>query len=728
MNERTRRGWISTVAWLLLLLAGADLVALKTGLLDHRPEVLAALFGAAAAAFLVLDFSKIEAGKLEIEAIEFELDAVLEQLGTVLSVKTQEKGLELLFDRDPEIPPSLIGDPLRVGQILINLGNNAVKFTETGEVVVSMKLLERTDSEVALQFSVRDTGIGMTPEQQEKLFKSFSQADASTTRQYGGTGLGLAISKQLAELMGGRIWVESTPNEGSTFSFTANMGLGAEQQDRDFTPAPDLRGLHVLVVDDNETSRKILRAYLESFSFDVVSVGSGEAALAMIQEAEDPFQLVLTDWLMPGMSGLKLATAIRTTNGLEPQPNIVLITAFAREELRQKDADQYIDAMLMKPVNPSSLFDAIMRAFGKDVALRSRRGAGREEVDATALRPIQGARILLVEDNEINQQVASELLQQAHFIVDVANHGQEALEMLEQEKPYDCVLMDVQMPVMDGYTAAGIIRADKRFENLPVLAMTANATVEDLRRASEAGMNDHISKPVDPGNLFNTLLKWIKPGERALPDEPAAVDEGASDFGLIPDLPGIDVEGGIARVGGNARSYFKLLRKFRENQSMAIESIRAALADDRSDDAIRYAHTLKGVAGTIGAKALQEIGAKLESDLKGGRNVEELLVETKIELDQVVETLSLNIGSDQEVDGGSGNAKLPDDLSDRLDALKVKLEDYDTEAEALLDDILADVRGTEVAAALSDLGKHLGDYDFDGAVAELVELRERIGI
>jgi CheY-like chemotaxis protein len=448
----------------------------------------------------------------------------------------------------------------------------------------------------------------------------------------------------------------------------------------------------------------------------------------MIQEAEDPFQLVLTDWLMPGMSGLKLATAIRTTNGLEPQPNIVLITAFAREELRQKDADQYIDAMLMKPVNPSSLFDAIMRAFGKDVALRSRRGAGREEVDATALRPIQGARILLVEDNEINQQVASELLQQAHFIVDVANHGQEALEMLEQEKPYDCVLMDVQMPVMDGYTAAGIIRADKRFENLPVLAMTANATVEDLRRASEAGMNDHISKPVDPGNLFNTLLKWIKPGERALPDEPAAVDEDTSDFGLIPDLPGIDVEGGIARVGGNARSYFKLLRKFRENQSMAIESIRAALADDRSDDAIRYAHTLKGVAGTIGAKALQEIGAKLESDLKGGRNVEELLVETKIELDQVVETLSLNIGSDQEVDGGSGNGKLPDDLSDRLDALKVKLEDYDTEAEALLDDILADVRGTEVAAALSDLGKHLGDYDFDGAVAELVELRERIGI
>jgi CheY-like chemotaxis protein len=561
-----------------------------------------------------------------------------------------------------------------------------------------------------LQFSVRDTGIGMTPEQQAKLFKSFSQADASTTREYGGTGLGLAISKQLAELMGGRIWVESTPGEGSTFSFTAKLGIGAKQRDRDFTVNSDLHGMRALVVDDNETSRTILQTYLRSFGFDVESVESSETVLSMLKDAESPFHLVLTDWVMPGMSGLELATAIRSADGLAHQPRIVLVTAYGRDELARNKGIEHLNGTITKPVNPSSLFDAVMRAFGKDVPW-VRRVDVSGGIDAEALRPIQGAKILLVEDNEINQQVAVDLLQHGRLLVDVANHGREALEMLESHGPYDCVLMDVQMPVMDGYTATGIIRGDERYQKLPVLAMTANATVEDVNKTFQSGMDDHISKPINPRDLFNTLLKWIEPGKRELPDALAESDADATDVGTMPDLPGIDVKVGVARVGGNIRSYLKVLEMFREDQSTAIEGIRAALAEDRLDDAIRLAHTVKGVGGTIGATALQEASAKLESTLKSGGDVEELLIGAKAELDQVLETLESNICKDVEPDAsGSGNGKLVDDLSDRLDALKDKLENYDTEAEVLLDQILADVRGTDVAAPLTGLSKRVADF------------------
>ena len=301
------------------VIIGLSDLCMRTDLTPKQLDYLTKVHGSGVALLVIindiLDFSKIEAGKLEIETVDFELDAVLEQLGSVVPVKTREKGLELLFDRDPEIPPVLVGDPLRLGQILINLGNNAVKFTDTGEIVLSMKLLERFDDAVMLQFSVRDTGIGMTPGQQAKLFESFSQVDASTTRQYGGTGLGLAISKQLVELMGGRIWVESTLGEGSTFSFTTKLGIGANQRDRDFTTTSDMQGMRALVVDDNETSRTILQTYLQSFSFDVEIVDSGETVLSMLKRAKSPFQLVLTDWDMPGMTGLERATVLGGVEG-----------------------------------------------------------------------------------------------------------------------------------------------------------------------------------------------------------------------------------------------------------------------------------------------------------------------------------------------------------------------------------------------------------------------------
>ena len=326
----------------------------------------------------ILDFSKIEAGKLDIETIPFQIDEVLENLATVVLVKTQEKGLELMFDRSPEVPSVLIGDPLRVGQILVNLCNNAAKFTEKGEILVSIKLSGRSGDRVVLQCTVRDTGIGMSPEQQSRLFKSFSQADTSTTRKYGGTGLGLAISKQLVEMMNGNIWVESEEGVGSTFGFDIELGVGKETRKRVFEPTPDVKGLHALVVDDNATSREILDNYLRSFTFDVTLTEDADAALAELNSADKPYDLVLLDWMMPGKSGLELATEIQAMEVLAHKPRLILISAFHGSELTEKPGAEHIDHFLAKPVSPSHLFDAIMQVFGHNMAgtMRGRRSRG----------------------------------------------------------------------------------------------------------------------------------------------------------------------------------------------------------------------------------------------------------------------------------------------------------------------------------------------------------------
>jgi PAS domain S-box-containing protein len=670
----------------------------------------------------ILDFSKIEAGKLDMESIAFTLEEVLDNLATSASVKTQEKGLELLFSQAPNVPRGLMGDPLRLGQVLINLTNNSVKFTEAGEIVVSADVLEQSEDQATLQFSVRDTGIGMTPEQQSRLFQSFSQADTSTTRKYGGTGLGLAISKQLVEMMGGNIWVESEPGKGSTFKFTVILKKGAESETRSHEPTPDLRGMRVLVVDDNATSLEILQTYLESFSFRVTTADSGEAALALFEETKEPFELVMMDWMMPGMDGIQTATKIKTGIGLTDPPKIVLVTAFAGEEVSAREGGEYLDSVLTKPINPSLLFDAIMTTFGKTVreSASTRRKKG---PDMEALRPVQGARILLVEDNEINQQVACELLQQAGFVVEVANHGQEAISMLEPGR-YDCVLMDVQMPVMDGYTATRKIREDDRFQELPILAMTANATVEDRNKAEDAGMNEHIAKPIDPQLLFTALLQWIEPGERDLPDSLQAPRESSLQEETLPELPGIDTEAGLARMAGNIRSYRKLLDKFVANQEGAIGEIRAAFGAGDHEGTVRLAHTLKGVAGSIGASALQAAGADLESALK---EQPETLPETLIEvagtqLAQTIAAIQSIAAAPADGPAQGGNSGTSADMVSKLHGLLATLERYDAEADDVLEEILGQVAGTALADPLRVLKKRVGQYDFEGAAEDLKRL------
>jgi signal transduction histidine kinase/CheY-like chemotaxis protein len=468
----------------------------------------------------ILDFSKIEAGKLNMESIAFDLEQVLDNLATVVSVKTEEKGLELLFDCAPDVPAGLIGDPLRLGQVLTNLANNAVKFTEKGDIVIAVRVAERRRESVTLRFTVRDTGIGMTEEQVGRLFQSFSQADTSITRKYGGTGLGLAISKQLVEMMDGRIWVESKPDEGSTFSFDVVLGVGEERSSLQSRLTADLENLHVLVVDDNSHAREILTGYLQQLGFRVVVVASAEQALILLEEqgSEDPFLLVMMDLHMPGMDGLTATRHIKTELGLGIVPRVILVTAHNPTEVEEFGDVTLLDNILSKPINPSLLFDVVMEAFGHEVTHAAKARRGSRHLDLEALRPIQGASLLLVEDNLINQQVATELLEQARFVVDIACNGREALDKLEHNK-YDCVLMDVQMPVMDGYEATRRIRRREQFRDLPVLAMTANATLEDREAAEAAGMNGHIAKPIDPRELFSNLLQWVAPGDRELPQE-----------------------------------------------------------------------------------------------------------------------------------------------------------------------------------------------------------------
>ena len=461
----------------------------------------------------ILDFSKIEAGRLNIENVAFEVDSVMNNVSTMVAQKIQDKGLELLFDFSSDIPPALLGDPLRLGQVLINLLGNAVKFTERGEIRLVGELLERTGDKVKLRFSVEDTGIGMTKEQSNRLFQAFSQADTSTSRKYGGTGLGLAISKRLVELMGGSIWVVSEPGCGSTFSFTGWFGL-SEATVRKVAPM-QLGSLKLLVVDDNASARRVLEDQLKIIGAEIQQAASGTEAIAAVKRADAgrPFDVLLLDWRMPGLDGVETARRIRADKSLKSVPAIIIITAFGREEVRAEAELAGANGFLIKPVSQSTLIDALAEVFAPEHMT-----AVREAVEATAY-DLNGLRILLAEDNAINQQIAVELLEGVGVSVDVANNGRMVIDKLlaaTDSIPYDLVLMDLQMPEMDGYQATARIRAEPRLADLPIVAMTAHAMSEERDRCLAAGMRGHIAKPIDPEVLYRTLMQFHRPGQTSV--------------------------------------------------------------------------------------------------------------------------------------------------------------------------------------------------------------------
>ena len=565
----------------------------------------------------VLDFSKIEAGKLGLEQVAFKLEDVLDNLSSLISLKAEEKGVEFLFDTHPEVPTQLVGDPLRLGQILINLANNAIKFTEQGEVVVTISLMEREERRATLQFSVRDTGIGISRERAEQLFEPFTQAERGTTRKYGGTGLGLSISRKLARLMGGDLSVESEPGRGSTFFLSAPFGILPAKSPWQPILDSDIRGKRVLAADDNSAARSIMETLLHSFGFRVETTDSGKDVLTALQQANqdtnDPFELVILDWKMPRMTGIQCARRIREMS-LKTVPKIILVTAYSREDVIRKAEKEGLDAFLFKPLNPSVLLDAIMEVFGRKAARRPR-GEQVESSIRQSLEAIRGARILLVEDNDINQQVARELLEQQGLRVDVVDNGEAAVSAVNTS-PYDLVLMDIHMPVMDGYRATAEIRKDPAFSTLPIVAMTAQALLDDREKSLEAGMNDHVAKPIDPAKLFDTLIRWIQPahGEPAAPTR--VTDAATPAEPPIEDLPGFHVKEALERVAGNRELYLKLLDEFQVQFADTAATMRQLLARSDLEGMATLAHTVKGAAGNLGAHNLNQAAQSLEKMIK----------------------------------------------------------------------------------------------------------------
>jgi PAS domain S-box-containing protein len=565
----------------------------------------------------ILDFSKIEAGKMSLEQVPFRLEDVLDSFAAIIGLKTEDKGLELLFQISPDLPMALLGDPLRLGQVLINLGNNAAKFTEHGDIVVGVEEVSMREDCVRLHFWVRDTGIGMTAEQCSRMFQSFSQADSSITRKYGGTGLGLSISKKLVELMAGRVWVESKLGEGSTFHFQVQLGVQEDIQPRRMFKSDELQGMRILVVDDNANAREILSSMARSFGLEVDVARSGSQALRMLADAEHkalPYALILMDWRMPGMDGMETVSRTYSASLLHT-PSVIMVTAFGREEA-QEEAERrgiQLPVVLTKPVTPSALLEAIGIVMGKGQKNETR-ARERFQQNASTLARLSGARVLLVEDNELNQELARELLENVGIRLRLARHGQEALDILAEDDDFDGVLMDCQMPVMDGYTATQRIRQQPCFDALPVIAMTANAMDGDRERALSSGMTDHISKPLDVGAMFATMAKWIKPRAAQASREMALSD------GLPDHLEGIDIDAGLATCMGRRDLYLRLLCKFRDAQTNFTEQFGSALVDSDVGAAGRLAHSLRGTAGNIGAKALEQSCALLEQACQNGES------------------------------------------------------------------------------------------------------------
>ena len=675
----------------------------------------------------ILDFSKIEAGKLSIETIDFDFDKVLENVGNLMSEKASAKGLELIFEVAPDVSTHFRGDPLRLGQILINFCNNAVKFTEHGEVSVAVRVLEDNPDSQLVQFSVSDTGIGMTEAQISRLFQAFEQADASTTRKYGGTGLGLAISKQLTEIMGGQVEVKSELGKGSTFTFTARLGKGTAIV-RPRLLQSDLRGRRVLIIDDNPHARAVLSNMLTNMTFIADEAASGDEAINMVRQAANRnqrYEIAFVDWQMPGMNGIETGKRIMRIPDLQTPPHLVMVTAYGREEVLKQAEESGFENVLIKPVTSSILFDTAVVALGADRERPEPVQAG-PSFDIDRLR---GARVLLVEDNEINQEVAIGQLEDAEAFVDLAENGEIALRMVK-DNDYDVVLMDMQMPVMDGIEATRILRADPRHQTLPIIAMTANAMASDREVCLEAGMNDHIAKPIDPDQLFSVLLRWIRrtdgDGKIARPNKPARrakAEAGTAE--LI--IPGIDVRSGLKRTGGHRERYETLLRKFAEQQLGATEAMRAALSAGDAATAERTAHSLKGAAGTLGAVTLSDAAAKAETAIKTGHGVEAALKALSLSLDPLLAAIVKTL-PDESAGNAAGASGDSITVKEPLIRLKKLLEADDGEAADYIVNEKSRLKGVLTPGEIKMLSERIGNFDFDAALKCISDISARLSL
>ncbi|WP_167053303.1 response regulator [Burkholderia sp. Ax-1719] len=684
----------------------------------------------------ILDFSKIEAGKVVLEKVPLRLDDILDNLSSLIVLSTEATGVEVVFRVGDNIPPTLLGDPLRLSQVLVNLGVNAAKFTPQGEIVVSVVLLEVSGSHAVLQFSVADTGIGMTESQLAMLFQSFSQADGSITRQYGGTGLGLAISKQLVEMMGGTIDVQSTLGVGTRFTFTTQLEISSADTARDRNAILSLRGRRVLVVDDNAVACEVLAEMVSSFGAQVTTASSGIAALdalVVASSAGKPIDLVLMDWRMPGWDGVVTTRCIRDDARISSTPAILMVTAYSRDDVVAESEGVHVDGFLSKPVSPSDLHDTLLNALYPE--LRNDRSADVHETQqpdgASRLARLAGARVLLVEDNAINREVALEFLGQAPVEVDVACNGSEAIECIQQAH-YDLVLMDIQMPVMDGLSATRKIRAMAGFGSLPIVAMTAHAMSGDRDASRAAGMNDHITKPIDSAELMHALLRWIGPqtAKRTAPIPDAARPAHAAVHrqpGQLPQLAGVDWQLALQRTNRNPALLYKLVQNFRADYAHSAQVLLDAAQNGGDMKAIEHiAHGLKSASAYLGAGNLSWLAREVEKAVRRGANDEALAL-----VPDLAATLAAVVdGFGQLEIPVSSSSDLPDPA--RLTALMNRLAGLLRADDARAEEALADLEpamGTIFPGSeLETLRRSVADIEYGAALKQLEALAANAGI
>lgn len=675
----------------------------------------------------ILDFSKIEAGKMTIEKIDFSLDDILANLSSLFMFQIEEKGLELLFDVDINVPLALRGDSLRLNQILTNLLSNAIKFTPKGEIIISIKLLSEDEQSAEIRFDVKDTGIGISKEHMEKLFASFSQADSSTTRKYGGSGLGLAICKQIVELMGGTVGLESTPDIGSNFYFTIKFELQNVQRNL-LEVNKNVNNLKILVVDDNASSREILENIIKSLRFEVKAICCGKEAIIELKTANaqnKPYSLVLMDWMMPEMDGIETIKKINESKEIEKTPTFIMVTAYNKDELMQKAKDANVFGFLEKPVSPSTLYDTILKAFGKNIIINANENM-RSNNFLDMKKVVQGAKILLVEDNVQNQEIAMEFLQKANISVKIANNGKEAIEILENEE-FDGVLMDCQMPILDGYEATKQIRKIEKFKDLPILAMTANAMQGDKEKCINSGMNDYIAKPLDFSKFYGTLVKWIKPKNKVVFEE---INEETNEVDIKNmQIDGINISQALSRMAGKQKLFLNQLKRFVKSQNSFEEKILIHIKNSDLESAIREAHTLKSLCGNIGADLLFEKAKELESHLK-----EKAFDDKYGDLIKVIKTdLELLINNIKEAIA----TFLPNEINDKSALNKEKIQELFEQLEELLKELDADalIKANELQVEIEKLAyfneldnfiNYVNDFDFDKANEYLKLLKEKV--
>jgi two-component system sensor histidine kinase/response regulator len=592
----------------------------------------------------ILDFSKIDAGKMTLEAQTFRMDKLMRDLSVIISANLGAKPVEVLFDIDPEAPRTLLGDALRLQQVMINLASNAIKFTPQGEVVISITQLARTASHTTLRFAVRDTGIGIAPESQQHIFTGFSQAEASTTRRFGGTGLGLSISRKLVAMMGGELSVQSTLGQGSTFDFTITLPIALDAApvavagQKSGTQAAS--NLHVLVVDDSPTAREVLGTMAASLGWQVDTAADGAAALALVQNrakaGQAPFQAMFIDWQMPGMDGWETIEQLQATHDQVQPPVVVMVTAHGREMLSQRGADDQarLHGFLVKPITASMLFDAVADALG------SRNQPSAQPTTQIKPQPLHGLRLLVVEDNLINQQVAQEMLSGEGAQIELADNGQLGVDAVKQAiaagTPFDAVLMDVQMPVMDGYSATRVLRQHLGLNQLPIIAMTANAMATDRDACLAAGMNEHVGKPFNLVKLVSLLLTLTKPSTAAADTankapnlgKPAAIAAGTlgpTGFAAPPSAPAlppkdaVDVAAALERLGGNQALYARVLQSYLSDIATQPDQLANSLQQADLASAARLLHTVKGLSATVGASYMAAVARKAELLVKAAQ-------------------------------------------------------------------------------------------------------------